>query len=448
LIETLQEICHLITDGKHGDCQSKENSGYFFISCKDVKEGWIDYSKARQITEDDFIETHRRTQLEANDIVITNSGTIGRMALVQDIPETNCTTFQKSVAIIKPNKDKVLPRWLYYSLTSNREQLVAWAGGTAQKNLLLRDLRAFTLEVPPISTQRKIAAVLSAYDDLIENNTRRIQILEEMAQTIYREWFVNFRFPGHEGVRMVDSGTEMGEVPEGWEVVYFTDIIDVMSGGTPRTTNPDYWNGDIPWFTPKDISNNYYVLDTERKITKLGLNKCNSKLYPTDTVFITARGTVGKCVLASKPMAMSQTNYALVGNQKVSQYFVHQMTLSIVETFRKKATGAVFDTIIVDTFRQQRVINPSLEVVQKFNQTITPIYKLLYVLQCKNVQLQSARDLLLPKLISGEIDVGDMEVAGMEAVNEDDVEVRIPPCPPLQKGGERRLMTESDFPLI
>jgi type I restriction enzyme S subunit len=201
----LQDICLLITDGKHGDCQDEDHSGFYFVSCKDVKDGWIEYSGARQITEADYLDTHRRTKLEANDIVITNSGTIGRMALVPNAPETNRTTFQKSVAIVKPNPEKVFAKWLFYSLRANRDSLVASAGGTAQKNLLLRDMRAFTVDVPPLPTQRKIAAILSAYDDLIENNTRRIKILEEMAQALYHEWFVNFRFPGHENVQMVDS---------------------------------------------------------------------------------------------------------------------------------------------------------------------------------------------------------------------------------------------------
>lgn len=146
---SLKDICHLITDGKHGDCQNEEGSGYYFISCKDVKDGSIDYAGARQITESDYLDTHRRTQLEPNDILITNSGTIGRMALVPDVPETGRTTFQKSVAIIKPNRERVLPRWLYFYLITKKDALIAWAGGTAQKNLLLRDLRAFEAQIPP-----------------------------------------------------------------------------------------------------------------------------------------------------------------------------------------------------------------------------------------------------------------------------------------------------------
>ena len=228
----LQDICLYITDGKHGDCQNDYDSGYYFISCKDVKDGWIDYSDVRQITLADFYDTHKRTRLEPNDILITNSGTIGRMVLIRNQPETARTTFQKSVAIIKPDQSFVIPKWLYYYLNAKKSLLAAQAGGTAQKNLLLKDLRAFEVHLPPLPTQLKIAAILSAYDDLIENNTRRIHILEEMAQAIYREWFVHFRFPGHKSHPYVAS--QLGEIPEGWEVKQLGEIAEDMRRNVPK----------------------------------------------------------------------------------------------------------------------------------------------------------------------------------------------------------------------
>jgi type I restriction enzyme, S subunit len=196
----LEDICSQITDGKHGDCNNEEGSGYYFLSCKDVTNGKLNYENARQITKEDFIDTHRRTKLETNDLLITNSGTIGRMAIAPHDELTYRTTFQKSVAILKPIESKVSPRFLYYLLHADLKRLISFAGGTAQKNLLLRDLRAFEIKLIDFDLQQKIATILSAYDDLIENNTRRIAILEEMNQMIYREWFVKFRFPGHEKV--------------------------------------------------------------------------------------------------------------------------------------------------------------------------------------------------------------------------------------------------------
>ena len=142
---TLAELTLNITDGKHGDCQGENDSGFYFISCKDVKDGQINYSDARQITEKDFLDAHKRTMLEPDDILVTNSGTIGRMAFVRDIPETYRTTFQKSVAIVKPDSKKILPVYLYYQLQNCVADFVNQSNGSAQKNLLLSTMRAFKL---------------------------------------------------------------------------------------------------------------------------------------------------------------------------------------------------------------------------------------------------------------------------------------------------------------
>jgi type I restriction enzyme S subunit len=144
--KTLNDLCSLITDGKHGDCENEMNSGYYFVSVKDLSEGEIIYDNTRQITKRDFVETHRRTNLLAGDILLTNSGTIGRMAIVKDYPETNRTTFQKSVAILKPNYDVAPTFFLYSLLKSEIKNIIDLAGGSTQSNLLLGDLRSFKLK--------------------------------------------------------------------------------------------------------------------------------------------------------------------------------------------------------------------------------------------------------------------------------------------------------------
>src|SRR5205823_3554663 len=156
------------------------------------------------------------------------------------------------------------------------ELLKSISTGAATKFLTLTILGEIRIANRPISTQRRIATILSAYDDLIENNTRRIKILEEMAQMLYREWFVNFRFPGHENVEMVES--ELGLIPEGWPLVGFNKIAYILSGGTPKTSEPSYWGGTIPFFGPTDAPDNFYVIETTKHITPVGLSKCNSDL--------------------------------------------------------------------------------------------------------------------------------------------------------------------------
>lgn len=226
----LGDIAVSITDGKHGDCENAERSGFYFVSCKDIHDGIIDYTNARQITQRDFEDTHRRTKLEPNDILITNSGTIGRMALVKEQEETKHTTFQKSVAIVKPDKEQVLPRYLYYALLNCVKEFINRSNGSAQKNLLLGTMRNFTFNIhEDFEDQERIAAILSAYDDLIENNKQQIKLLEEMAQRLYKEWFVDLHFPGYEDVPVVDS------VPKGWRKLPLSEIADVVMGQSPKS---------------------------------------------------------------------------------------------------------------------------------------------------------------------------------------------------------------------
>lgn len=155
---SLGEICSLVTDGKHGDCRNEENSGYYFISAKDVRDGRLNYEQARQIVQHDFAETHRRTDLKPGDLLITNSGTIGRMAIAIDDERTARTTFQKSVAVLKPKSDQVSSKFLYYYLNANLAALIHPAAGAAQKNLLLGDIRRFRLKKPGLAEQERIVS--------------------------------------------------------------------------------------------------------------------------------------------------------------------------------------------------------------------------------------------------------------------------------------------------
>ncbi len=332
----------------------------------------------------------------------------GKCSLV--VSPSEDTTFESSIIRARLDQGKADPRFYYYLWHSplGRALMASIATRTAVSGITGSNLTKLKVPHPPLSTQRKIASVLSAYDDLIENNTRRIEILEEMAHRIYQEWFVNFRFPGHEKVRMVDS--PLGLIPEGWGIVSFTDIADVLSGGTPKTTVPEYWNGNIPFFAPKDAPTSFYVTETEKTITEAGLNKCNSKLYSKDTVFITARGTVGKVVLPAVDMAMNQSCYALRGRNGVNQYFVFLSIREAVEQLQQQAQGAVFDTIVVDTFRRLMVVKPSLSIVDQMGDLLAPIFEQILNLLNKNKNLRHTRDLLLPKLISGEVDVSELDV--------------------------------------
>jgi len=309
--------------------------------------------------------------------------------------------YQRTYVIRSLNSGRLLNRFLYYSLRPKLGLLQSISTGVATKFLTMTLLNDLEIDLPEIETQERIVGVLSAYDDLIENNVRRIQILEETTQTLYRDWFVHFCFPDHEEIELVDS--RLGKIPKGWEVVKFTDLSDVLSGGTPKTTVAEYWGGSIPFFSPADAPLSSYVISTEKQVTELGLSKCNSRLYPKDTVFITARGTVGSTVMSAGDMAMNQSCYALLGREGITQLYLFLLTLHSVDYLKKNTGGATFQTIVIDTFRQFDVAKPPSPIIDRFTEKVRPLFDSILNLLRRNSNLRRARDLLLPKLVSGEI---------------------------------------------
>ena len=319
--------------------------------------------------------------------------------------------FPDSIIGFIPYPNEANIHYIKYYLDTIKPQLRSITKGATQDNLSLEKLLSFDILTPSLPIQCKIAAILSAYDDLIENNTRRIKILEEMAQALYREWFVHFRFPGHEKVPMVDS--PLGKIPEGWDVAKFVDIADILSGGTPKTTISEFWDGSIPFFTPRDAPAYYYVIGTDKSITEQGLKKCNSDLYPKDTVFITARGTVGKIAMPPSEMAMNQSCYALLGKNGIGQYFIFLAIKTCIDQLKQNATGAVFDTIIIDTFRMLDVIKPPIYLINEFCFLVSPFFDQILNILYRSRNLQKTRDLLLPKLISGDVDLTKLRIVGV-----------------------------------
>ena len=397
----LEELCGQITDGKHGDCQDKPDSGFYFLSCKDVVNGKLNYEGARQITEADFLDTHRRTKFEPSDVLITNSGTIGRMALAPDNELTRKTTFQKSVAILKPVADRVEPSFLYYALQGDMHRLIEYAGGTAQKNLLLRDLRAFEVLVPPQPVQRRIAGILSAYDELIENSQRRILILETMARALYREWFVLFRFPGHDKLPRVASS--LGKIPKGWEVKRLPESVHV----NPRVAVPR--EGEKP-FVPMSCLSNDSML-----ISDINSREGNSgaKFQNGDTLFarITPCLENGKTGYVqflpdAEAVAFGSTEFIVLRSRTLTPEFVYCFARS--EEFRsvaiKSMSGATGRQRVQEKcFDDFQIAQPPRALLDKYSAIVAPSFHLIYKLHLQIQNLRSTRDLLLPRLLSGQV---------------------------------------------
>ena len=378
----LKDITLTITDGKHGDCKNHDGSGYYFISCKDVYDETIHYENARQIAEDDFRDADRRTNLAAYDILITNSGTIGRMALVKDIPETRKTTFQKSVAIVRADTSQVVPNYLYYLLKSKVHDFINSSNGSAQKNLLLSTMRDFDISfVDSFETQHRIASILSRYDSLIENYQKQIKLLEEAAQRLYKEWFVDLRFPGHENTKIVDG------VPEGWTPSQLGQLAEFKRGKT--ITKKDVIDGDIP-VVAGGLEPAYYCnkSNTAERVITISGSDANAgftrmyfeKVWASDCSFVDASVT-----------PFLHFVYCFLKNNKTT-----------IDNLQK---GAAQPHVYAKDINSLSICIPIESVLKSFEEKVSNYFDTTASLQSQLRLLTEARDRLLPKLTNGEMEI-------------------------------------------
>jgi len=320
-------------------------------------------------------------------------------------------------------RNDVYPKFLYYCFTQLGPALeAAGGGGSVYTNVSKSRFSAIEVTLPPLPEQRAIAHILGSLDDKIELNRQMNATLESLARAIFKSWFVDFdpvyaKANGDQPVGM-DAATaalfpddfkesELGAIPRGWRVGSILEFADLLSGGTPKTSEPDYWNGNIAWVSAKDVSNvsGVFLLDTERKISQAGVDNSSTKLLPAKTTIITARGTVGAHCLLGDPMTMNQTNYGLKAKKGVGDYFVYFSLKNLVERLRQQSYGTIFDTITTKTFRDTICIQPPHNLISAFENQIYPIMDATLNNQHQSRTLAELRDTLLPKLISGEVRV-------------------------------------------
>ena len=289
-------------------------------------------------------------------------------------------------------------RYLFRDINFRRE-VYQVATGDIRFNISQESLANIEIEIPDFSTQTQIAQILTSLDDKIELNLQMNQTLEAMAQALFKEWFVNFNFPNFDGV--LENG-----LPKGWRIGSVLEIATLLSGGTPKTDTEEYWNGSINWISAKDItsSNNQFIIETEKTITELGIKKSAAKLLPKFTTIISARGTVGNYCILSKEMAISQSNYGLKSNSN-NDYFLFLMVENMILMMKAFSYGTVFDTITTKTFQEMEVTIPEEKVIKEFETVITPLYEKILTNQFQIQALTQTRDTLLPKLMSGKIEI-------------------------------------------
>lgn len=345
----------------------------------------------------------------------------GKCCIVLEVNEP--TTFESSLIRARPDPSKASPLFLFYYFNS---PLGKHAIGTILRQVAVSgitgsDLSALEVSIPKLSTQSRIAEILGAIDDKIDLNRKQATNLESTARTLFRSWFVDFHPVRHKAAggqstlpreiadQFPDSFVEspIGNIPTGWPLSAVERLATIAGGGTPSTKEPDFWDGDNFWATPKDLAKLTapILLTTERSITDSGLNHLSCGLLPKGTVLMSSRAPIGYIAIAAAPMAVNQGIIAMIPDKGVAASYLFLWCQSSQEQILARANGSTFQEISKKNFRSIPVSVPPSAIRDAFDRLVEPIFQQLENLTVSVRSLTESRDELLPRLMSGEIDV-------------------------------------------
>jgi len=408
--KTIEEITDILIDYR-GKTPPKTTTGVNLITAKIIKDGFIVDGNYEYISEATYGNWMRRGLPKQWDILVTTEAPLGEVAQLRTKERV---ALAQRVILLRGNPQIIDQRYYFYALRSSfvQGELKARSSGTTVFGIKQSELRRVRIPYRRLPAQCKIGAILSAYDDLIENNLRRIKILEEMAQLIYREWFVNFHFPGHENVRMVDSA--MGPIPEGWKVRNVTDVPCfrfVCENVTP-------YEGVKKYFATADVRGIEIVGEGitytfEKKPSRA------QKQPPVDSVWFARMKDTYKVLVFTDvnerwaKECMLSSGFA--GFQASDRGWLGYLYCTIKsdafhEEKNRYCTGATQMSLTNEGLERIQVLAPAHRTAIAFNQLTAPAVNEILVLQALNAVLRRTRDLLLPKLISGELDVSELDI--------------------------------------
>lgn len=341
-----------------------------------------------------------RYELKYGDLVICEGGEPGRCAIWKEqIPNMK---IQKALHRVRVH-DCLDYRYLFYwfLLAGKTGELDQYFTGATIKHMPGQKLKEVVIDKPPLEIQHRIADILSAYDDLIENNQKQIKLLEEAAQRLYKEWFVDLRFPGRENTKIVDG------VPEGWNECTVESFGTVITGKTPPTSNKEYYtNGKVPFVTIPDMHNVVYPLKTEKRLTIEGAQTQKNKYIPPNSVMISCIGTVGLVSIATEVCQTNQQINSIILNNEDDLYFFYESMLRMKDLLDGLGSnGATMTNVNKSKLEKLIIISPSKDIVKQYNDVCKPLFESALNLSRKNVYLKNMREALLPKLMSGEVEV-------------------------------------------
>ena len=343
--------------------------------------------------------------LDERDLIVAMTeqgpGLLGSSALV---PESNRYLHNQRLGLIdKIDELKLDKHFLYYLFNTHdvRGQISGSASGTKVRHTAPERIYQVRVRIPvDVAYQRRVADILAAYDELIENNRRRMALLEDSGRLLYQEWFVRLRFPGHEHALVTDG------IPEEWESKRIGDIADCIGGGTPSTNISAYWeDGSITWVTPTDVTRNkhFVLLDAEKAITDAGLQNSSTKLVPAHAVLMTSRASVGFFAVAGREVCTNQGFISVVAHDSVFSTFLLFHLSERVEEIRTMGSGSTYPEVSRGKFKEFHVLIPPRRLVMDFDEQASLLLRQIRVLKQQNHKLIAARDLLLPRLMNGEI---------------------------------------------
>ncbi len=381
-------------------------------------------------------DSMRNCNVFGGDLVFPHRGAIGEVGIIPS--DGNRYMLSTSLMKLTCNREKVLPEFLYYFFKSaeGRHELLKNAStvGTPGIGQPLTSLRSIRVPLPPRPQQERIADILGTLDDKIELNRRMNETLEAMARRLFKSWFIDFdpvlakaalrrqhpKLSNAELSRraLPNMATEIAElfpdsfadstlrlIPKGWTVEPFADTVQILGGGTPKTSNLEFWGGEIPWFSVVDApsDSDVFVINTQKTVTHSGIENSSATVLPCGTTIISARGTVGRVALVGNPMAMNQSCYALRGRDDRHGYFTYYSTRSLVAVLKQRSHGSVFDTITRDTLMGVNVVTPARSIVAAYEMRIHPQLERIRMNLHQSTTLKTMRDRLLPRLLSGEL---------------------------------------------
>lgn len=401
-----------------GKSLQQEPNSHPYIRVRDVGQRELPRSGLEYVPDETFPSISRYI-VEPNDVVLSIVGTIGALSMV-DAQYNQASLTENCVKLHGLDHDDAL--YLYYYLVSpvGQQEIHRGTVGAVQPKLPIYNIEKIGVAWPDREIRELVSTALGVLDDRIALLRETNATLEAIAQALFKSWFVDFdpvraKMEGRapEGMDEATAAlfpesfeeSELGLVPRGWSYASFIDTVDVIGGGTPKTSNPDYWDGDIPWYSVVDApsGSDTFVFDTEKHITEAGLACSSTKLLPKGTTIISARGTVGKLAVTGQSMAMNQSCYGLRG-KACDSYFTYFSTFRLVNALKARSHGSVFDTITRNTLASVKLVYPGeTKIVAAFEKAVNQIMERI-LLNLKNAKtLDDLRDTLLPRLISGQI---------------------------------------------